>query len=256
MSLLAFQHALADLVASPDRCRRLTARPEDMLRDYPLSTREQVRLTSIVRHPGMSVNCTLYRASRLEALYTLLPLTCFVLGGDLQTEVEQYWQFREHTDLQFRTEAARWGAFLTQRIRDAKLSNPYVREVLAFELAASDLSYLGRLEPESPGQRISDLADAVWRLHPMLRVVRFDHDPAVLLKTLQDRRLPPTALARDVHYVLLDRRADVLVVGTLDVELGRFLTKLSKRPMRLPRRDSEHLLINAGLVLPLPVLPA
>ena len=56
MSLLTFQRALADFAASPDLCRAAIADPVPVLRSYELSSRERLRLASMVRDRLMATN--------------------------------------------------------------------------------------------------------------------------------------------------------------------------------------------------------
>jgi hypothetical protein len=251
MSLQGFQHALADLVASPDLCRRLRDAPETVLPEYDLSGLEQRRLIAVVRHRGMSVTCTLYRASRLEALYTMLPLTCVVLGEDLKGEAECYWQFREYTDLQFQTEIACFGTFLRARLRDAKLSNVYAREVLDFELAASELRYHSRRNAvPTPDHAAAEVVSSPLRLHPLLRMVAFDHEPGVVLEALHRRDPLPPRLPVATWWVMLDARGGELAVSTVDVQLGALLGALRDADAQIADANAASALLALGLVVP------
>jgi hypothetical protein len=202
VSLASFQDALANLVASPELCGRLATDAPSVLKRYALDARERSRLVEVVSQRGMSINCTLYRAGRFEAVYTLLPMSCFVLGDRLRSELDEYWRFREHTDLQFRTEVACWTDFLRRRLREGRLTNPYLREVLAYEVVASDLSF---------------------GADPPVQVVAFSHDPAALLGALQERRIPPSALDAGAYYVLLDYSAGRLRVTSIGADLARVI---------------------------------
>ena len=204
MSLASFQDALADLVASPELCGRLATDAPSVLDRYALSARERSRIVEVVAQRGMAINCTLYRAGRFEAVYTLLPMSCFVLGDQLRSELDEYWRFREHTDLQFLTEVACWTDFLLRRLRQGRLINPYLREVLAFEIAARDLSYCAG---------------------PSVQVVAFSHDPVVLLAALQERRVPSTDLEDGAYYVMLDYSAGRLRVTCIDADLALLMAR-------------------------------
>ncbi len=200
MSLADFQRALADLVSSPDLCGCVRTDSPGVLDRYTLTARERSRIVAIVNQRGMSVNCTLYRSSRFEALYTLLPLTCLILGDQLRAELDQYWRFREHSDLQFRTEVAYWTEFLWCRMRAGHVNNPYLREVLSYEVAAIDLSY-------GSG--------------PELRIVAFSHDPTIMLSALRERRMPPLDVPSGAYYLLLAYRGGRLRVARINAELAR-----------------------------------
>ena len=88
MSLLTFQRALADFAASPDLCRAAIADPVPVLRSYELSSRERLRLASMVRDRLMATNCVLYRVNRVTPIYVFFPMTCQVLGRELRRELE------------------------------------------------------------------------------------------------------------------------------------------------------------------------
>src|SRR6266571_1465309 len=144
MSLQTFQQALCDLIASPNLSQKMRTHPEDVLRCYDLTPREQHRLVEVVCQRGMSTNCTLYRANRITPLYTLLPLTCFVLGDDLKHETELFWESYRDTDLQFKQEIDRFAELLMRRVRAKQIENPFLQEVLEFEIAVNELRFLPR----------------------------------------------------------------------------------------------------------------
>jgi hypothetical protein len=115
MSLAEFQRAFGDLVASPHACASVRAGVGN-LDGYDLSTRERARLAAMVRHPGMSTNCTLYRANRLGAIARGLPASCEALGSRLAAFVHGFWCAFPDADLQFRSEARRFAEFLAARL--------------------------------------------------------------------------------------------------------------------------------------------
>src|SRR5882672_11333937 len=102
MSLQQFKQALCDLIASPDCARQARFNPDVILDSYELSDRERRRLVDLVRQKGMSVNCSLYRMNRITPLYTLMPLTCSLLGPRLIGEAEEFWRAYDKSDLQFK----------------------------------------------------------------------------------------------------------------------------------------------------------
>lgn len=197
MSLASFQRAFCDLIASPALCVHLIQAPEEVWSRYDLSPRERRRLAAIVQQPGMSTTCTLYRVNRITPLYTLLPLTSFLLGDRLIAEAEAYWVEFPGSDLQFKLEVERFAGFLRGRLRTGELEDPYLEEILEFETAAAALRYASRAAGSEA----------------LVRVVRFRHDPELLLRLLTDRRRPfqlPTAVA----FVELDARR-----GTLELRI-------------------------------------
>ncbi len=115
MSLEAFQIAIADLVASPSKTIALQDDPA-LADAYALTPREKARLLAVVNHPGMSQNCTLYRANRLTPIARSLPRTCVRLGRQLLPELQAFWAAAPDSELQFRREAERFAWFLLDRI--------------------------------------------------------------------------------------------------------------------------------------------
>jgi hypothetical protein len=114
VSLDKFQQALADVVASPQRC--IALRQDSSLLDaYDLEPRERQRLLAMVRHEGMSHNCTLYRANRLTPLVRSLPRTCELLADRLTEVLEQFWIERPDAEVQFKLEAERFGRYVLER---------------------------------------------------------------------------------------------------------------------------------------------
>jgi hypothetical protein len=183
VTLLGYQQALCDLVASPQLCLRVRA-DATALDAYDLTERERDRLCSVVAQPGMSTSCTLYRVNRITPLYSYLPLTCTLLGDELIHEAERYWHEGKPGDLQFGPETQRFSRYLEQRIADGAIANPYVGEVLELELAANALR---------------------WGADPPTRTVRFSHDPGPLLEALADGRQPdPGTIAPGDYTVGLD----------------------------------------------------
>jgi hypothetical protein len=146
VSLEQFQRAFADLVASPGLCLDARANP-GKLDMYELTDRERRRLLSIVRHEGMSHNCTLYRANRLTPIARSLPATCLYLGGRLSNELEAFWTSETDTELQFKREAARFACFLLKRIRTRELDEPALARIITAEL--SDLGLRYGLDPHT-----------------------------------------------------------------------------------------------------------
>jgi hypothetical protein len=114
VSLDQFQRALADAVASPQRC--LALRQDSSLLDaYDLEPRERQRLLAMVCHEGMSHNCTLYRANRLTPLVRSLPRTCELLGDRLAGVLEKFWVDQPDAEVQFKLEAERFGQYILEQ---------------------------------------------------------------------------------------------------------------------------------------------
>ena len=133
MSLEQFQRAFADLVASPPFCLAVQSSPE-LLDDYTLTWRERERLQAMASHPGMSHNCTLYRANRLTPIARCLPATCLHLGPRLRAEFDNFLATSDAFDLQFRGEAERFGRYLGARLACGAIEDPELRRCLDREL--------------------------------------------------------------------------------------------------------------------------
>jgi hypothetical protein len=186
MSLAGFQSALADLVASPALCLALRESP-DAVAGYPLTPLERARLQAVVRQRGMSANCTVYRATRLTPLYTMLPLSFAALGPALAAELDDYWAAAPRLEVRFDLEIARFEAHLAPRLRAGRTAVPHpaaVADLLALETAL-ETARLGIPAPapaSTPGR-------PGWRLAPAFRLVPLRHAPAALLEAA--RRTPP-----------------------------------------------------------------
>jgi hypothetical protein len=193
VTLVGYQQALCDLVASPELCLRVRS-DAATLDSYDLTDRERRRLSAVVKQPGMSTSCTLYRVNRITPLYSYLPLTCALLGDDLIVEAERYWSHGKPGDLQFGPETQRFAQFLRERFAAGALASPYVGEVLELELAANALR---------------------WGADPPRRTVRFAHDPEPLLAALADDRQPPPELPEGDYLVELDASGGELRISAL-----------------------------------------
>ncbi|NLR78754.1 hypothetical protein [Chitinophaga eiseniae] len=213
MSLLSFQKAITDLIASPQLCLALREQPAEILSRYDLTRREQMRLQTVVRQPGMSVSCTLYRVNRITPIYTMLPYTCFLLGPSLMPLVEEFWRICYKSDLQFKREINVFGDFLLEKITTGSLENPYLREILLMELAINDLKFL-------PKEALLHISADEEILHPLVRLVPFDHSPEPLLTALAGMQLPPVPLPTGEYLLLVDYREEELSFSTLPRKSG------------------------------------
>ena len=180
----AFQQAMCDLVASPDLCLALVQSPEQVLGRYDLSDRDRRRLVEVVQQPGMLVNCSLYRANRLSPIYNLVPHTCFLLGDALLDEATEFWKGFKETRMQFHEEVKQFGDFLRRRIESGLLQNPILAEVLEYELALNEFRYTPRLDVLARLELSKTVAreSKRIRLHPLIRVLLFRHEPGRLLE--------------------------------------------------------------------------
>ena len=250
MSLAAFQQATSDLVASPDLCRRLQRDPQSVLSRYELSTRDQHRLIDLVQQRGMSINCTLYRFNRITPLYTLLPLTNFVMGESFIHEAELFWESFRDSDPRFTQEVDRFGDFLIQRLHRGEIQNEFAEEIICFELATNELRFAQREEilGELGNASLGSGKTRALQLHPLVRLVTFRHEPAKLLRLLKDRRPQPYQLMKDRFWVLLDVLGEELRVRRIEPQLGEILERIAGSGITLSEEDSEALL-EAGMVV-------
>ncbi len=238
MSLLGFQRALADMVASPALAMAVRRREAEALVTYDLTPRDRRRLQAVAAQPGMEVNCTLYRSNRLTPIVMLLPYTCFVLGDRLRWIAERFWD-ANLTDLQFATEVERFAAFL----RGLELDEPLLEEILSFELATNELRFLPR---RALAEEAARSAGDGLRLHPLVRVVHFRHEPASLLERLAAAEPLPYALAEGDFAIVLMAGPDDLDVRVIDGQLAGLLETLEDET--LEPADAQ-LLIDDGLAI-------
>jgi hypothetical protein len=254
MSLASFQSALCDLIASPSLCLAVRADPDATLARYELSELERKRLATVVWQRGMSTNCSLYRSNRITPIYTLLNYTCLSLGDQFRTLIDQFWGVKDYQDGQFKSEAERFGSFLRQKIAAGDVASPFASELLDFELARNALEFAPRKELLRTVALLPPLAaDAPCRLHPLARLVRFRHDPAVLLSAAGAGAMPSPALSLVDALVVLSVVDGALTVMLLvdGADLG-----CDDPPSALAKWPSARLapeLANAGLLVTLTV---
>jgi hypothetical protein len=245
MTLRAFQTALADLVASPERCLAARDDPGQVLAAYDLDARERARLANVVWQRGMSANCTVYRATRLIAIATLLPLTCELLGPRLTEELDDYWQAAGRLDIHFDVELYTFAEHFRRRLRDRKIALPWdsdaIEDVLNLEVAMELLrlrSPLGRAPRADRPGRFALAAD--------YRVVKLRFDPHGLLAG---------ARARPADQGGLTRAAGCVVISIADGRIELFVAPEALQPelLGLAEQGLDRLspwLADAGLARP------
>jgi hypothetical protein len=251
MSISGFQRAIADLIASPSMCLAVRQDSGRHLAAYELTERERRRLATVVWQRGMSTSCTLYRINRVTPLYSLLPLTCQLLGDRFIEQVTIFWQEAGDGHPEFLPEARRFADFLSRRAASAELSEPYLDEVLRFELALNALHFLPRRDPRFAVATGSRPAGHGLRINPLIRLVKFDHEPLPILEALAERQpLPPPSDAGD-FFVALDGRGDGFSLRLVDSAVGYALSLVEDRGVVLDG-DLENLpvLLAEGLVVP------
>lgn len=249
MSLHAFQRALCELIGSPDLCLAVRADASTFLGRYDLSPRERDRVLDIVWQRGMSTNCTLYRSNRVTPIYTLLHYTCVVLGDRLKEVLEAYWAATDLRDLEFKHEILRFARFLEDRMARNAIDDPFVEEVLAFELALNELRFAPRREMLRQWSDRPDTAGPAThlRMHPLMRVVRFRHDPEALLSALAEGRVP-RELQEAEAFLLLSVVDDPMSARMLDPQAGRLLWRMQQRDASCPAAELDDFVLHGAVV--------
>ena len=253
MTLPAFQQALCELIGSPELCLAVRGDAREFLARHDLSPRERDRLIDIVWQRGMSTNCTLYRSNRVTPIYTLLHYTCAVLGSSLKDTLDAYWAATDLRDLEFKNEIHRFARFMRARIETGIIGDPLLEEVLDFEMAVNELRYAPRrdtlarmgptpVEPDVP---------ASMHLHPLMRVVRFRHEPGAVLDALANGQVPRD-LPETESFLLLSVVDDTLKVRPLDVDTGRVLRRLHDEGTFCAGAGFDHL-VASGIVVRIPL---
>ena len=197
MSLENFQRAFADLITSPQRCVAARGASGSAFAEYDLTPLELRRLDAMVRDEAMSTNCTLYRVNRLTAIYSVLPLTCKLLGQHLNAELEGFWEASRDATLQYGWEAWRFGTWIQTRIASGNLPGGAVEDAVRFELAAYEVQSAPR-----------DVEDNAKHSHPRKRLIQLHYDPQQLLDpNIDSDTLVPLPAAA---WLLLDATGDSL----------------------------------------------
>jgi len=124
-------------------------------------------------------------------------MTCRLLGQNLRRELDVFWSAERAVDLQYLQETQRFARFVKERARLGLLNNNYVEEIVDYETAAIELRFANRT------------------VEPLIRFVRFSHDPSRLLGLLEKSEPIPEDLPHGDYCVLLKARG-----GVLEVRLG------------------------------------
>jgi len=217
MSLRGFQQAVAELVTRDAVWNQAVQDLDGVLARFDLSDRERRRVAALVSQRGMHLNRQLYRANRAAPLLTLLPLSCFLLGGHLRAELDRFWAATE-SEPRFGVEALRFGEFVHQRLSRGELLVPALADTLAFEISCVQLQL-----PAEPGA-------APW-VTDRLRVLRFEYDPLPLLQRISAREPPPYEVDRGEFWLLLDARDGSWQIRCLDADVASALEQVQARPM-------------------------
>lgn len=197
VSLREFQRALAEMTLDATFARRVKEQGAPALATFALDAREEQRLLAAARQRGMVLACTLARANRFAAIADSYPMTCVVIEPVLRDLFDELWSRCRPAGYQLTSDVASFA----DRVRREKALHrrfEYLSEVFAYEQACIALINQTR--------RV-----AIDRMAGRLRVIEFDHDPALLLPPLQRHEAPPPGLPRAPHRMEVE-----LVDGALE----------------------------------------
>lgn len=246
MSLSEFQLVLCEVIASPATAREFRINSASFLDNYELTPLERRRLIDISGQQGVATSCAIYRLNRITPICLYLPMTSGLLGNNaLVSQAELFWT-KHGTDLQFRPEIARFGAFLRMQLSSISPLSPYLEEILNFELGVNDLQYQPHLV-KLQARALSSNLDGM-RPHPLVRVVRFSHDPLELLEALS-RQHEPGDIKTGEFYIVIDGRYGELRLLPLNLHLARRLLEIERLGITLPRHKLDETLLAAGLIV-------
>jgi hypothetical protein len=194
MSMRTFQSMLARMVADPDFRDDVRSGADGAL-DADLTPIEVERLRSVAVSRGLDAHRTLHKSFRLGKLYTLLPLTCALLGDDLlATEVSLYWAAHIPTSFYFLGEAIEFCDHLLGRLGEGRIAVDHLDEIVAYERAGLELE-----RPRPEGEL------------PEPQVVLFRHDPEAVISAVARGESPGELPEAEV--VLIGTRGSDGAVG-------------------------------------------
>ena len=238
------------MVASPGLCLAVRDGGSGFLAKFDLSDKERKRLLEVVWQKGMSVSCSMYRSNRITPLYTLLNFTCLLLGENLRKELDEYWSRTVLPDLQFRQEIERFGSYLEDRLASGAITNPFIQEVLSFELAMNELQFLPRRSIIRQIHEAAPLNEGgSLQVHPLIRVVQFTHEPCGLLDHLRREMPVPDELAAGEYFVLLSAIKEEMDIKPIDAKRGSILRRIQKEGT-VRNSDEFRELCLEGLLVP------
>jgi hypothetical protein len=251
LTLRAFQHALSDLVASPSTCLAVRAGGDDFFRRFDLSELEKNRLLEVVWQKGMSVSCSIYRSNRITPLYTLLRYSCLLLAGRLKAEVDEYWATSDAPDMQFKPEVERFARFLKNQLAAGMITDPFLDEILDYELAVNALQFIPRQKILAEIEKAKSRPESdSLQLNPLVRVVRFRHEPSELLEQLGEEQVPRSEIPRGEFFIVVDATEDPIQLKQLNSRLGGLLSEIQANGIYRQHSPEVMELVRAGLVVP------
>ncbi len=164
-----FQTAQARLVTDSEFLKRAQLEKENAF-GSGLSAVERRRLTALASQKGIIVTARLIRSFRLGKILSLLPLSCTLLGDHLAREATAFWNVNPPDSFYSLGEALAFCRYLQESPISTEVV--YLKEVVGYEEAMLELS----------GAKVTG--------EVLSRVVRFSHNPAVLLCSLREGRFP------------------------------------------------------------------
>ena len=180
MSLQAFQRALVDLTLSPEISRRLLEGDVTILEPYDLDEVERRRLVDVVQQPGMSINCTIARGNRFDAIGEVFPMTLVLLEPELRDLLSELWENHHPSNYQFAGEEDAFAAFVKEKLSTNQFSIPYLDEVFNYESIC--------------WQMAQEMRNQTERDHEVHAIMEFKHPPDLLLEPLSRLVAPPEGL--------------------------------------------------------------
>jgi hypothetical protein len=193
----------------------------------------------------------MYRSNRVTPIYTLLNFTCILLSERLKDELEGYWASSELLDLQYKEEIQRFGQYLKRRIYEGAIKSQFVEEVLDFELAMNELQYVPRkMLLEQIRSTQSGHGSNLFQLNPLIRVVRFRHEPFELLGLLRQGHRPVNEVPRGEFILLLDAAQERINVKQLDAKQGDILLRVQAEGTCRRYSDNIAELVLEQLMIP------
>lgn len=192
MSLQAFQRALVDLTLSPESSRRLLEGDASILKAYDLDETERQRLVDVVQQPGMSINCTIARGNRFDAIGEIFPMTLVLLEPELRDLLSELWARHQPTNYQFAGEEDAFASFVREKLSTNQYSIPYLGEVFNYECLCWQMA-----------QEMRNQTERDYEVH---EIMEFEHQPDLLLEPLSRLVAPPADLPTGSYRARLTLR--------------------------------------------------
>lgn len=205
MSLQAFQQAIVELTLSPRRIQKLLQGELGVLEKYDLTERERQRVLHAIRQPGMSLNCTIARGNRFEAIAELFPMTCVLLKPVLRDLLDELWEDAPPTNYQFTGEEEAFTGMVRRKIATGELAIEYLEDIFAYELTCAGLAQRMRGDTTADEQREA--------------IIEFHYPPDLLLIPLSEYNVPPPGLPTGSYRARLTLRGEQFDVEMLSASL-------------------------------------